>query len=92
MTTDNYVVFIVNDDGGITEAPRELLETYGMRAVAFGSAGEYVTDEKSDVPACLILDVELPEISSDTNYSGRSPSEIIRQSLSSPEMTQAEGH
>jgi FixJ family two-component response regulator len=62
MTTDNYVVFIVDDDGGITEALGELLETYGMRAVAFGSAGEYVTAEKSDAPACLILDVELPDI------------------------------
>jgi|UPI000568076C FixJ family two-component response regulator len=62
MTTDNYVVFIVDDDGGITDAPGELLEIYGMRAVAFGSAGEYVTAEKSDVPACLILDVELPDI------------------------------
>lgn len=62
MTTDNYVVFIVDDDGGITEALGELPETYGMRTVAFGSAGEYVTAEKSDVPARLSLDVELPNI------------------------------
>ncbi|MBB4278435.1 response regulator transcription factor [Rhizobium mongolense] len=62
MTTDNYVVFIVDDDGGTTEAVGELLETCGMRAVAFGSAGEYVTADKSDVPACLILGVELPDI------------------------------
>ncbi len=92
MTTDNYVVFIVDDDGGITEAPGELLETYGMCAVAFGSASEYVTAEKSAAPAYMILDVELPEISMDANYSGRSPRELIHHSLSSPEMTRAEGH
>jgi FixJ family two-component response regulator len=33
-----------------------------MRAIAFGSAGEYVSADKPDVPACLILDIELPDI------------------------------
>ncbi|UXN62054.1 response regulator transcription factor [Phyllobacterium zundukense] len=62
MTADDYVVFIVDDDGRIREALGELLEAHGMRAIAFGSAGEYVNTEKPDVPACLILDVELPDI------------------------------
>lgn len=62
MTADDYVVFIVDDDRRIREALGELLEAHGMRAVAFGSAGEYVNAEKPDVPACLILDVELPDI------------------------------
>ena len=62
MTADDYVVFIVDDDGHIREALGELLEAHGMRAIAFGSAGEYVNAEKPDVPACLILDVELPDI------------------------------
>lgn len=62
MTADDYVVFIVDDDGRIREALGELLEAHGMRAIAFGSAGEYVNAEKPDVSACLILDVELPDI------------------------------
>jgi FixJ family two-component response regulator len=33
-----------------------------MRAAAFASAGEYIGADKPDVPACLILDVELPDI------------------------------
>src|SRR6185369_13609525 len=40
----------------------ELLETHGIHTIAFGSAGEYVGGKKPDVPACLILDVELPDI------------------------------
>src|SRR3546814_11925457 len=33
-----------------------------MRCIAFGSAGDYVAADKPDVPACLVLDVELPDI------------------------------
>lgn len=62
MTTDDHVVFIVDDDESVREALGELLETHGIHTIAFGSAGEYVGGEKPDVPACLILDVELPDI------------------------------
>ena len=61
MTTD-HVVFIVDDDARIREALVELLESRGMRALAFGSAGEYMSAGKPDLPACLVLDVELPDI------------------------------
>ena len=62
MTTDDPIVFIVDDDERLREALGELLETHGIRAIAFGSAGDYVNAEKPDLPACLILDVELPDI------------------------------
>ncbi|WP_107677116.1 response regulator transcription factor [Agrobacterium sp. LAD9] len=62
MITDGHVVFIVDDDERIREALGELLDTHGMRAISFGSAGDYVNAERPDLPACLILDVELPDI------------------------------
>jgi FixJ family two-component response regulator len=62
MTTDDHIVFIVDDDARLREALGELLESRGMRAVAFASAGDYVSADKPDVPSCLILDVELPDI------------------------------
>jgi len=62
MTTHGHIVFIVDDDKRIREALAELLESHGIRAVAYGSAGEYVRAEKPNLPACLILDVELPDI------------------------------
>jgi FixJ family two-component response regulator len=62
MTIDDHVVFIVDDDERIREALGELLSSHGIRAITFGSAGDYVRAEKPDVPACLILDVELPDI------------------------------
>jgi FixJ family two-component response regulator len=60
--TKDHVVFIVDDDERIREALVELLEAHGLGATAFGSAGEYMNARKPDLPACLVLDVELPDI------------------------------
>ncbi|AWM85527.1 response regulator transcription factor [Microvirga sp. 17 mud 1-3] len=62
MTTNDHIVFIVDDDERVRDALSELLASHGMRSIAFGSAGEYVKADKPDVPACLVLDVELPDI------------------------------
>jgi FixJ family two-component response regulator len=63
MTTNAPIVFIVDDDAGIREAMYELLTSMGIRAVACGSASEYLEMPKPDVPACVILDVGLPDMS-----------------------------
>jgi FixJ family two-component response regulator len=62
MTTQDAVVLVVDDDERIRGALGNLLESHGMRVITFGSAGDYVRADKPDVPACLILDVELPDI------------------------------
>jgi FixJ family two-component response regulator len=63
MTTDDdCIVFIVDDDARLREALGELLSSHGVRALAFGSAGAYLEADKPDIPACLILDVDLPDI------------------------------
>jgi FixJ family two-component response regulator len=58
----DQIVFIVDDDRRIREALSALLSTFDMHAVAFGSAAEYMAYPKPDVPACLVLDVDLPDI------------------------------
>lgn len=62
MNPEAFIVFIVDDDARMREALSELLESLGWRAVAFGAAGEYISYARPDLPACLILDVELPDI------------------------------
>ena len=62
MNSDDFIVFIVDDDARMREALSDLLESLGWRAVALGSAGEYLSYPRPDLPACLILDVELPDI------------------------------
>lgn len=59
---EDFVVFIVDDDARMREALLELLASYDIVATAFGSAGEYMGADKPDVAACLVLDVELPDI------------------------------
>jgi FixJ family two-component response regulator len=61
MTTP--IVFVVDNDVGIREVLYELLTSAGMRVVSCGSASEYLRMPKPDVPACLILDVRLPDMS-----------------------------
>jgi FixJ family two-component response regulator len=62
VNPQDEIVFIVDDDRRICEALSELLSTFDLHVVTFGSAAEYIAYPKPDVPACLILDVELPDI------------------------------
>lgn len=62
MTTDEHIVFIVDDDERVREALAELLASHAFRTAAFGSAEEYVSADKPDIPSCLVLDLELPDI------------------------------
>jgi FixJ family two-component response regulator len=62
LDPQDHIVFIVDDDRRIREALTELLSSVDMHAVAFGSAAEYMAYPKPDLPACLVLDVELPDI------------------------------
>jgi FixJ family two-component response regulator len=62
VNPQDHIVFIVDDDAGICEALSELLSTFDLRTVTFGSAAEYMAYPKPEVPACLILDVELPDM------------------------------
>jgi FixJ family two-component response regulator len=59
----DHLVLIVDDDARVRESIQELLAAVDLRSAAFGSAREYVAYPKPDVPSCLILDVELPDIS-----------------------------
>jgi FixJ family two-component response regulator len=62
VNPQDHIVFVVDDDRGICEAVTDLLSTFDLHAVAFGSAAEYLAFPKPDVPACLVLDVELPDV------------------------------
>lgn len=63
MAALDHIVLIADDDRRIREALFDLLSSFDMNAVTFGSAAEYLAFAKPDVPACLVLDVELPDIS-----------------------------
>lgn len=62
MSSPEEIVFVVDDDARVREAISELLESVGWRTETFAAAVDYVAYAKPDLPACLILDVELPDI------------------------------
>jgi FixJ family two-component response regulator len=57
------MVFVIDDDALVRESVADLLNSAGFTVQTFGSASEFVQGQRPDVPACLILDVELPGLS-----------------------------
>lgn len=60
MSEDHPIIYVLDDDRRVREALSSLLSSLGMRVQVFASAAEYLEFKKSDAPACLILDLELP--------------------------------
>lgn len=63
MNSDCPVVFVVDDDSRVREAISNLISSVGLRVAVFSSAAEFLESEKSDAPACLVLDLQLPDAS-----------------------------
>lgn len=59
---DERMVFIVDDDARVCSALTNLLDSVGLSSKAFGSAGEYLSYRRPDCVACVLLDIELPDI------------------------------
>jgi FixJ family two-component response regulator len=57
------LVFVVDDDVSIREALSGLIQSAGLRVESFSSAEEFLRQNRPEVPACLVLDIRLPEMS-----------------------------
>jgi len=57
---DDAVAFVVDDDASVRESLENLLRSAGLKVQTFGSAQEFLTSDRLDAPACLVLDVQLP--------------------------------
>ena len=62
MTTPESTVCIIDDDQGVREAVEDLLSSFGFHVITFGSAAQYVASGQAGASACLLLDVNLPDI------------------------------
>ena len=63
MSDPECIVFIVEDDPLVRDSVADLLAAAGFASQTYGSATEFIQAKRSDVSACLILDVELPDLS-----------------------------
>jgi len=61
MTSPTSVVYIVDDDNGMRTSLSWLLDSVGVKSLGFASASEFLQAFDADVPACLVLDVRMPE-------------------------------
>jgi FixJ family two-component response regulator len=61
VTVPDHVVYVVDDDASVREALEQLLLSADRNAVSFASTAEYLGFPKPDLPACLVLDVKLPD-------------------------------
>lgn len=62
MNQREGIVYVVDDDPQICAALADLLSSFDLSVVTFPSATEYLRFQKANLPSCLILDVELPDI------------------------------
>jgi FixJ family two-component response regulator len=58
------IVYVVDDDARVREAMEALLRSSNRQVKTFASAADYLASPRSDdVSSCLILDVDMPEMS-----------------------------
>jgi FixJ family two-component response regulator len=62
MISDQHFVYVVDDDSDMREALADLLSAARRNVITFGSAAEYLAFPRPDVPACLLLDLDLPDM------------------------------
>jgi FixJ family two-component response regulator len=62
VTADRQIVFVIDDDPRVREALLSLLASAGLEVAVFASATEFLSADKPDAAACLVLDLELPDI------------------------------
>src|SRR5271169_5947715 len=60
---DVPTVFIIDDDSGVRESIKDLVESVGLHAESFATAQQFLSTERRGAPSCLVLDVRLPGIS-----------------------------
>jgi FixJ family two-component response regulator len=63
MSDPKSIVFVVDDDPLVRDSVADLLGSAGFASQTFGSAMEFIQTKRPDASACLILDVELPDLS-----------------------------
>jgi FixJ family two-component response regulator len=57
------VIAIVDDDPSVREGLKSLIRSAGWSVETFASAQEFLGRPQANVPSCLILDLQLPDLS-----------------------------
>lgn len=63
MKDSEPIVFVIDDDPAVRESVKRLIASVGLRVETFGSTREFLDGKRPEAPACLVLDVRLPDVS-----------------------------
>lgn len=55
-------VYVVDDDVSVLEGVERLIRAAGLKVKTFTTAQEILTSLQTELPSCLVLDVQLPDI------------------------------
>jgi FixJ family two-component response regulator len=59
---DAPIVFVVDDDVSVRESLDLMIRWAGWQSKTFASAQEFLSHPRAQVPSCLILDINLPDL------------------------------
>ncbi|MBT1514453.1 response regulator [Bradyrhizobium sp. SRL28] len=62
MSSQHARVAIVDDDASVRKALSLLLDVYSYEVETYGSAAEFLQSLRKGVPQCLIVDLQMPEM------------------------------
>jgi FixJ family two-component response regulator len=63
MKESESIVFVVDDDAAVRDSVQRLITSVGLRVLTYGSTREFLNGKRPEAPACLVLDVRLPDAS-----------------------------
>ncbi|HTC33122.1 MAG TPA: response regulator transcription factor [Bryobacteraceae bacterium] len=63
MKDSDPIVYVVDDDESVRESVKRLITSVGLHVQTFGSTHEFLSAKRPEAPACLVLDVRLPDSS-----------------------------
>lgn len=63
MTAPDTTIFLVDDDSGVRDSLKLLLETHGLAVREFASAAELLRDSRPGPADCLVCDIHMPMMS-----------------------------
>ncbi len=59
----NAIIAIVDDDPSVRRGLERLIRSLGWKAETFASAQEFLARPRTEAPSCLVLDLQLPDLS-----------------------------
>ncbi len=80
------VVFVIDDDPSIRRAVSRLLRANERRVQTYRSAKDFLDQHLPSIPACIVLDLQLPEVS------GLDLQQLLASSRTTPPIVFISGH